>query len=187
MRDRRKTVLCSAAKAACDTACAPLPRRCGCDIVWRYQDIQPQNSAPAITASTKSRGQRDTAQRDTAQRDTAKDGTVMPHPGTQEHHQHHARSGPTGGTRTPRQNLTPGLGLGLTLVGVSFFGGMVQAASPAEAKATALANNCAPGKIEVLRHIPGNMPETVFKVECTDVKGQFVIIQCRVRQCVLLR
>lgn len=63
----------------------------------------------------------------------------------------------------------------------------VEAASPAEARGVAIAANCLPNKIEVLRHIPGSRGETVFKIECSDVKGQFVVVQCRVRQCVLLR
>ena len=49
--------------------------------------------------------------------------------------------------------------------------------------------NCKPGKIEPLRQTVGNSPETVFKVMCTGGKSKdvFVLVQCRVHQCVLLR
>ncbi|HYD31533.1 MAG TPA: hypothetical protein VEB64_11845 [Azospirillaceae bacterium] len=61
------------------------------------------------------------------------------------------------------------------------------AGSQAEAKMTAIENNCAPGKIEVARHLAGRNGETVYKINCTDVKGQFVLVQCRLRQCQLMR
>jgi hypothetical protein len=62
-------------------------------------------------------------------------------------------------------------------------------ATPAEARSVAVASNCKPGKIEPLRQIAGNSPETVFKVMCTGGKSKdvFVLVQCRVHQCVLLR
>ena len=63
------------------------------------------------------------------------------------------------------------------------------AASQAEARSVALAANCKPGKIEPLRQIVGGAGETVFKVSCTGGKSKdaFVLVQCRVHQCVLLR
>lgn len=57
----------------------------------------------------------------------------------------------------------------------------------AEAKETARAGNCTPTKVEVLRYIPGREPQTVFKVDCGEEKGIFVLVQCRSRICVLLR
>jgi hypothetical protein len=62
-------------------------------------------------------------------------------------------------------------------------------ATPAEARSVAVASNCKPGKIEPLRQIAGNSPETIFKVMCTGGKSKdvFVLVQCRVHQCVLLR
>ena len=62
-------------------------------------------------------------------------------------------------------------------------------ATPAEARSVAVASNCKPGKIEPLRQIAGSNPETVFKVMCTGGKSKdvFVLVQCRVHQCVLLR
>ena len=62
-------------------------------------------------------------------------------------------------------------------------------ATPAEARSVAVASNCKPGKIEPLRQTVGNSPETVFKVMCTGGKSKdvFVLVQCRVHQCVLLR
>lgn len=62
-------------------------------------------------------------------------------------------------------------------------------ATQAEARSVAVASNCKPGKIEPLRQTVGNSPETVFKVMCTGGKSKdvFVLVQCRVHQCVLLR
>jgi len=62
-------------------------------------------------------------------------------------------------------------------------------ATPAEARSVAIASNCKPGKIEPLRQTVGLSPETVFKVMCTGGKSKdvFVLVQCRVHQCVLLR
>jgi hypothetical protein len=62
-------------------------------------------------------------------------------------------------------------------------------ATPAEARAVAIVSNCKPGKVEPLREITGVSGETVYKVACTGgkAKDQFVLVQCRVRQCVLLR
>jgi hypothetical protein len=62
-------------------------------------------------------------------------------------------------------------------------------ATPAEARAVAIVSNCKPGKVEPLREITGISGETVYKVACTGgkAKDQFVLVQCRVRQCVLLR
>jgi len=62
-------------------------------------------------------------------------------------------------------------------------------ASPAEARSVAITANCKPGKVEPLRQIVGGTGETVFKVMCTGGKSKdmFVLVQCRVGQCVLLR
>ncbi|CAK0758617.1 hypothetical protein CCP2SC5_240031 [Azospirillaceae bacterium] len=82
----------------------------------------------------------------------------------------------------------------LTLTGVAAFS-LVSSrsawaiAGESEAKATALAANCKPGKVEVLRQVPGGNGETVFKVECSDGKSKdmFILVLCRVRQCSMLR
>ena len=66
-------------------------------------------------------------------------------------------------------------------------GGAWAAGAEAEAKATASASNCKPGKIEVIRQIPGSNGEIVYKVTCTDYPQMFVLIECRQRLCVLLR
>lgn len=80
--------------------------------------------------------------------------------------------------------------------GMAAFAGMALAvstipasATPAEARSVAVASNCKPGKIEPLRQTVGNSPETIFKVMCTGGKSKdvFVLVQCRVHQCVLLR
>ena len=62
-------------------------------------------------------------------------------------------------------------------------------ATPAEARSVALASNCKPGKIEPIRQVVGSSGETVFKVMCTGGKSKdvFIVVQCRVHQCVLLR
>lgn len=57
----------------------------------------------------------------------------------------------------------------------------------AEAKETARAGNCTPTKVEVLRYIPGRESQTVFKIDCGEEKGIFVLVQCRGRICTLLR
>ena len=56
-----------------------------------------------------------------------------------------------------------------------------------EAKAVAAASNCKPGKIEVMRQIPGGNGEIVYKVTCADYKEMYVLVQCRQRLCILLR
>ena len=61
------------------------------------------------------------------------------------------------------------------------------AGAEAEAKQTAQASNCKPGKIEVQRRIPGGNGEIIYKVTCTDYPQMFVLIQCRQRLCALLR
>ena len=82
--------------------------------------------------------------------------------------------------------------VGLGVVVVSAFGllfaGPVQAAgAEPEAKAVAAASNCKPGKIEVMRQIPGGNGEIVYKVTCGDSKEMYVLVQCRQRLCTLLR
>ena len=62
--------------------------------------------------------------------------------------------------------------------------------SAAQAEAREIARNqgnCTPGKIEVLRYALGRVNETVFKLECTERKETFVLVQCRSRICTLLR
>ena len=56
-----------------------------------------------------------------------------------------------------------------------------------EARAVAAASNCKPGKLEVMRQIPGGNGELVYKVTCTDYQQMFVLVQCRQRLCTLLR
>jgi len=66
--------------------------------------------------------------------------------------------------------------------------GPARATGPeAEAKATALASNCKPGKVEVMRQIPGGNGEIVYKITCTDYQQMFVLVQCRQNLCILLR
>jgi hypothetical protein len=62
-------------------------------------------------------------------------------------------------------------------------------ANEAEAKEVARNANCPPGKVEVLRQVPTNNGETVYKISCTAkaVKDAFVLVQCRGSQCTLLR
>ncbi|MDR3518274.1 MAG: hypothetical protein P4M00_20960 [Azospirillaceae bacterium] len=62
-------------------------------------------------------------------------------------------------------------------------------ATSSEARAVALSANCQPGAMTVLRQIAGENAETVYKVLCTGGpnKNSFVVVQCRVRQCVLWR
>ncbi len=61
-------------------------------------------------------------------------------------------------------------------------------AGQAEAKEAARSSgNCTPGKVEVLRYAVGREGQTVFKVNCTEDKDAFVLVQCRSRICTLLR
>ena len=68
-------------------------------------------------------------------------------------------------------------------------GPVLAAGAEPEAKAVATASNCKPGKLEVVRQIPGGNGEIVYKVTCTDAayKEMFVLISCRQRLCTLLR
>lgn len=61
------------------------------------------------------------------------------------------------------------------------------AANQAEARDVARAANCQPDKLETLRMLVGGSGETVFKITCAGAKDAFVLVQCRVRQCILLR
>lgn len=61
------------------------------------------------------------------------------------------------------------------------------AANESEARDVARGANCQPGKVVTLRQIPGTNGETVLKVNCSGGRNLFVLVQCRVRQCVLLR
>jgi hypothetical protein len=77
---------------------------------------------------------------------------------------------------------------GLLVILAVVWPGLAWAAGPeAEAKATALASNCKPGNVEVLRQIPGGNGEIVYKITCTDYPQMFVVVQCRQNLCVLLR
>jgi hypothetical protein len=61
-------------------------------------------------------------------------------------------------------------------------------AGQAEAKEAARSSgNCTPSKLEVLRYAVGREGQTVFKVNCTEDKDAFVLVQCRSRICTLLR
>jgi hypothetical protein len=76
------------------------------------------------------------------------------------------------------------------IIGLALAGSALPAsATPAEVRSVAVSSNCKPGKIEPLRQIVGLSSETVFKVMCTGGKSKdaFVLVQCRVHQCVLLR
>lgn len=64
--------------------------------------------------------------------------------------------------------------------------GSVFAGEP-EARDVARQANCQPGKIEVLHRQTGVFGETVYKISCSDARDMFVLVQCRSRQCVLLR
>jgi succinyl-CoA synthetase beta subunit len=79
-----------------------------------------------------------------------------------------------------------GVGAGLLMAAA---GAIPAQATPAEARSVAIASNCKPGKIEAVRQFVGGSGETVFKVMCTGGKSKdvFVLVQCRVHQCVLLR
>ncbi|MBP2312437.1 hypothetical protein [Azospirillum soli] len=61
-------------------------------------------------------------------------------------------------------------------------------AGQAEAKEAARSlGNCTPAKVEVMRYAVGREGQTVFKVNCTEDKDAFVLVQCRSRICTLLR
>lgn len=61
-------------------------------------------------------------------------------------------------------------------------------AGQAEAKEAARTHgNCTPSKVEVMRYAVGRESQTVFKVNCTEDKDAFVLVQCRSRICTLLR
>lgn len=61
-------------------------------------------------------------------------------------------------------------------------------AGQAEAKEAARSlGNCTPAKVEVMRYAVGREGQTVFKVNCTEGKDAFVLVQCRSRICTLLR
>jgi hypothetical protein len=77
--------------------------------------------------------------------------------------------------------------LAAALAGSLAAGPALAAGSEAEAKAAAMAANCKPGKVEVMRQIPGGNGGTIYKVTCTDFKEMFVLIECRMRLCSLLR
>ncbi len=57
----------------------------------------------------------------------------------------------------------------------------------AEAKEAARSANCTPANVEVLAYTPGRVPQTVFKITCTEYAESFVVIQCRERTCSVLR
>lgn len=57
----------------------------------------------------------------------------------------------------------------------------------AEAKEAARAGNCTPTKVEVMRYGPGRQNDVVFKINCSENKDAFVLVQCRGRSCILLR
>lgn len=80
----------------------------------------------------------------------------------------------------------------LLLAGILLLAPTAQAATvsagQAEAKEAARSNgNCTPAKLEVMRHAVGREGQTVFKVNCTEDKDAFVLVQCRSRICTLLR
>lgn len=60
-------------------------------------------------------------------------------------------------------------------------------AGQAEAREVARAANCTPTKLETVSYNPGRQGQTVFKVNCSEDKDAFVLVQCRGRTCALLR
>ena len=60
-------------------------------------------------------------------------------------------------------------------------------AGEAEAKEVARSANCPPGKVEVLRRMPGTEAEAIYKIACTGQKDVFVTVRCAGRLCILLR
>ena len=66
-------------------------------------------------------------------------------------------------------------------------GPVFAAGAEPEAKAVAAASNCKPGKLEVMRQIPGGNGELIYKVTCSDYPQMFVLVRCRQRLCTLLR
>lgn len=60
-------------------------------------------------------------------------------------------------------------------------------AAEAEARAVALSANCRPGKVTLVRQVVGVTGETIYKIDCSDPRDAFVLVQCRGHQCVLLR
>lgn len=61
-------------------------------------------------------------------------------------------------------------------------------AGQAEAKEAARSlGNCTPSKVEVTRYAVGREGQTVFKINCSEDKEAFVLVQCRSRICTLLR
>lgn len=60
-------------------------------------------------------------------------------------------------------------------------------AGQAEARDVARSANCTPTKLEAVSYNPGRQGQTVFKVNCSEDKDAFVLVQCRGRTCTLLR
>lgn len=60
-------------------------------------------------------------------------------------------------------------------------------AGQAEAKEAARGGGCSPTTVEVLQHIVGRGTRTVFKVGCSEDKDMFVLVECRLRICALMR
>lgn len=82
------------------------------------------------------------------------------------------------------------LSLRVLIIGVTLCGPSQAAtvsSAQAEAKEAARAGNCTPTKVAVLRYVPGRESETVFKIDCGEEKGVFVLVQCRGRICTLMR
>ncbi|CAK0752947.1 hypothetical protein WCLP8_230007 [uncultured Gammaproteobacteria bacterium] len=83
--------------------------------------------------------------------------------------------------------LAPALVAAAMLVALLMPRVVLASGGQAEARAVALTANCAATKIEIMRQTPGQGGETVYKVSCSDFKEMFLLIQCRQRQCVVLR
>jgi hypothetical protein len=60
-------------------------------------------------------------------------------------------------------------------------------ANQPEARDVARAANCQPGKVETVRQLVGGSGETIYRIACSGSKNLSVLVQCRLRQCVLLR
>ncbi|HZH25747.1 MAG TPA: hypothetical protein VEY95_01075 [Azospirillaceae bacterium] len=90
--------------------------------------------------------------------------------------------------RQPKSRFRQSLLAASALV-LAFAAGPAAAAGEPEAKEVARANNCPPGKVEVLRQLPGPTGSTLFKVNCTggSMRDMFVRVECRGNNCTLLR
>lgn len=83
---------------------------------------------------------------------------------------------------------------GSTLTALSLAAALAAAAfapawadSKVEAAEVARSAGCTPNKTTVVRYIPGETGETVYKLTCQEDKNAFVNVRCSSRNCALLR